>query len=94
VLIEIIWSQVALTRLQQIRAFVAQDKPVAAERLAMRIAAAVEALRVFPHVGRAGMVPGTRELVIGRTPYVVVYRVQEKIVTILTIWHGAQQRKP
>ena len=93
-LIEIIWSQVALTRLQQIRAFVAQEKPAAAERLATRIVAAVEVLRVFPHMGRAGMVPGTRELVIGRTPYVVVYRAQAKIVTILTIWHGAQQRNP
>jgi plasmid stabilization system protein ParE len=93
-LIEIVWSQVALSRVQQIRAFVAQDRPVAAERLATRIVAAVEVLRVFPHMGRAGMVPGTRELVIGRTPYVVVYRVQTKIVTILTIWHGAQQRTP
>jgi addiction module RelE/StbE family toxin len=93
-LIEIVWSQVALSRVQQIRAFVAQDRPVAAERLATRIVAAVEVLRVFPHMGRAGTVPGTRELVIGRTPYVVVYRVQEKIVTILTIWHGAQQRTP
>jgi len=94
VLIEIIWSQVALTCLQQIRAFVALDKPAAAERLATRIVAAVEVLRVFPHIGRAGMAPGTRELVIGRTPYVVVYRVREKVVTINTIWHGAQQRKP
>jgi toxin ParE1/3/4 len=93
VLIEIVWSQVALNRLQQIRAFVAQDKPAAAERLATRIVAAVEVFRAFPHMGRAGTAPGTRELVIGRTPHVVVYRVLENVVTINTIRHGARQRK-
>ena len=90
--IEIIWSPVALTRLQEIRTFVARDKPIAAERLATRIVAAVEVLRDYPHLGRAGITPGTRELVIGRTPYIVVYRIRKEAVTVSTIWHGAQQR--
>ena len=78
-------------RLREIRAYVAEDKPEAAERLATRIVAVVEALRDHPYLGRGGAEPGIRELVIGGTPYVVLYRVRGRRVTILTIWHGAQR---
>lgn len=90
--VEVVWSPLARARLMEIRAFVALDKPEAAERLAMRIVAVVEALRNHPHLGRAGAEPGIRELVIGGTPYVLFYRVRGQRVIISTIWHGAQQR--
>lgn len=79
--------------MRQIRVYVAQDKPEAAERLATRIVAVVEALRLYPHMGRAGAEPGIRELVIGGTPYIVLYRVRDERVVITTIWHGAQEKK-
>ncbi len=91
--LEIVWSPLARARLQEIRAYVAKDKPDAAERLATRIVAVVEALRNHPHLGRAGADPGIRELVIGGTPYIVLYRVQGKRVTISTVWHGSQQKE-
>lgn len=90
--VEIVWSPLARSRLRQIRAYVARDKPDAAERLAARIVAVVEALRNYPRLGRAGPEPGIREVVIGGTPYIVWYRVDDQRVTIITIWHGAQQR--
>lgn len=90
--VEIVWSPLARTRLQEIRAFVAQDKPVAAERLAMRIVAVVEALRNHPYLGRAGAEPGIRELVMGGTPYIILYRVRGKRAVILTVWHAAQRK--
>ncbi len=67
------------------------DKLEAAERLAIRIVAIVEVLRHHPHAGRAGAKPGIRELVVGGTPYIVLYRVQGKRIIISTIWHGAQR---
>lgn len=91
--VEIVWSALARTRLREIRAYVARDKPEAAERLAMRIVAMVEALRNHPHLGRVGAEPGIRELVIGSIPYVVLYRVQGRHVLIGTIWHGAPQQR-
>ena len=91
--VEIVWSPLARARLREIRAYVARDKPDAAERLATRIVAVMEALRSHPHLGRAGAEPGTRELVIGGTPYIVLYRVGPKQVTIHTIWHGAQRKE-
>ncbi len=91
--VEIVWSVLERTRLREIRAYVAQDKPEAAERLAIRIVAMDETLRNHPHLGRIGAEPGIRELVIGRTPYIVLYRVQGQRVVISTIWHGAQRRE-
>ena len=87
-----VWSPLARSRLRQIRAYVARDKPEAAERLAMRIVAMVEALRNHPRLGRVGAEPGIRELVIGNTPYIVLYSVQDQRVIISTIWHAAQRR--
>ena len=90
--LEIVWSRKALAQLVEIRRFIALDKPGAAARLAARIVSVVAALRTHPNMGRAGVEPGTRELVIGGTPYVVIYRVGRKRITILTVWHGARKR--
>jgi plasmid stabilization system protein ParE len=86
------WSALARGRLRDIHDYTAKEKPVAADRLATRIVAAVETLRDYPHLGRLGS-DGTRELVIGRTPYVIIYRIQDGTVKVGTIWHGAQRRR-
>ena len=89
--LEIVWSPLAQARLREIRAFIAQDNPEAAGRVAMRLVAIVENLKVHPYLGRAGTEPGVRELVVGGTPYIVLYRVRGKKISILTIHHGAQR---
>ena len=91
--VEVVWSALARTRLREIRAYAARDKPEAAERIATRIVAVVEALRNQPYLGRAGAEAGIRELVIGGTPYIVLYRADDPRVTVSTIWHGAQRRE-
>jgi len=90
--LEIVWSPLARARLEQIRAHVATDKPEAAERLATRIVALTELLGRHPYLGRAGAQSGIRELVLGGTPYIVLYRVGGKRIIISTIWHAAQKR--
>ena len=72
---------------------VALDKPEAAERLATRIVAILEALRNQPYLGRVGAEPEIRELVIGGTRNIIFYRVDGQRFVISTIWHGAQQRE-
>lgn len=80
--VEIAWSPFARARLQKIRAYMALDKPDAA---------VVEALRNHPYLGRAGAGPGIREF-IGGTPYIVLYRVRGRRITISTIWHASQKK--
>jgi toxin ParE1/3/4 len=79
---EIVWSTRALRRLNAIRVFVAEDKPVAAESLALRIVNVTESLKMHPDLGRRGTKTGLRELIVADTPYLVVYRVRGKRVVL------------
>ena len=47
-------------------------------------------------MGRRGRIKGTRELVIGRTPFIVVYRIKPGAGRIesMRVLHGSQQRPP
>ncbi|HEX9733068.1 MAG TPA: type II toxin-antitoxin system RelE/ParE family toxin [Thermoanaerobaculia bacterium] len=85
------WSQAAIRDLQEIRGFIAQERPMAAQRVAQRILQVVRNLEQFPRMGRPGRVEGTRELVVGGTPYLVPYRVQGEAVELLRILHGARR---
>jgi toxin ParE1/3/4 len=85
------WSREAVADLAALREFVAQDNPAAARRVALRVMAAVELLPDNPHMGRPGRVPGTRELVVSETPYIVPYRVRNGRVEILRVYHGARR---
>ena len=90
--LEIVWSPLALARLQEIRAFIALDKPEATERLATGIVSVVEALRIHPYLGRVGPEAGIRELIIGGTPYSILYRIRGNRLIISTISHSSQSK--
>jgi toxin ParE1/3/4 len=72
-------------------AYVAQDNPTAAVRLDEEIDRHTDMLSDYPLMGREGRVKGTRELVIGRTPFIAVYRVKQKRIEILRLLLGAQR---
>ncbi|MER8444170.1 type II toxin-antitoxin system RelE/ParE family toxin [Mesorhizobium sp. M1066] len=89
---QVSWTGAALDDLDQIQDFVAQDSPVAAYRLTADIIGRTdELLASNPMIGRQGRAGGTRELVIARTPYIVVYRVRGSDVEIIAIVHGARE---
>lgn len=90
--LEIVWSPLAFARLREIRAFIALDKPDAAERLATRIVSVVEALRIHPYLGRVGPKPSIRELIIGGTPYSILYRIRGNRIIISTISRASQSK--
>jgi toxin ParE1/3/4 len=62
-----------------------------AARIVERIATSVDRLATHPTLGRPGRVPGTRELVVSGTPYLIPYRVHGKTVEILRVFHGARK---
>jgi addiction module RelE/StbE family toxin len=90
----VIWSEEARADLQDIFDFIAEDSPRAALLVDERICKQTDELAFFPNLGRIGLVEGTRELVIQRTPYIAVYRVEEDVVRILAVVHGAEERAP
>lgn len=85
------WLRKALANLDEEAEYIAKDNPAAAGRLVLRILAEAELLRDNPPMGRAGRVPGTRELVVAGTPYIVPYRVRDELVEILRVLHGARK---
>jgi toxin ParE1/3/4 len=71
--------------------YIAQDSLQNAESVNARILKAVELLDGMPLCGREGRVQGTRELVVGRTPYIVVYQVNSEQPRILRVYRGARK---
>jgi toxin ParE1/3/4 len=87
-----VWSPEAVADLVALRAYIEQDDPAAAQRVALHIIRNIETLLPDnPEMGRPGRVPGTRELVISNTPYIVPYRVVGGTIQVLRIFHGARR---
>lgn len=84
------WSAFALADRDHIFTHIEADSPRAAIAVDEHIAQAVLRLVEFPESGRPGRVPGTRELVIPRTPYVAAYALALDRIRILRVLHGAQ----
>jgi plasmid stabilization system protein ParE len=51
----------------------------------------VAALADQPALGRPGRIPGTRELVVPKTRYIVPYRVQGQTVEVLRVFHTSRR---
>ena len=86
----IVWYPLALDDLDHLRSYIAADAPAVAGIVAQRIMHTIETIAEFPERGRPGRVPGTREVVIPRTPFLVAYRLSEDRFEVLRILHGAR----
>lgn len=85
------WVRRALANLQDEAEYIARDDPEAAARTVQRIVSSIDRLAAYPASGRPGRVPGTRELIVLGTPYIVPYRVRGDAVEILRIFHAARK---
>ncbi len=88
---QVVWSNDALDDLRHLRAYIRKENEVAAEQIAKRILEVVDTLRVHPSLGRAGRVPGTREMAVTGTPYLLPYKVIEDRLVIVRVLHGARE---
>lgn len=87
----LVWLQRAILDRDAQLDYIALDNPIAAINQGDRISEQVDMLRQHPRLGRPGRRPGTRELVISRTPFIVVYRIKGVRMELLRLLHGAQQ---
>jgi addiction module RelE/StbE family toxin len=92
---EILWTDLALSDLQEIAAGLRREKREAAKALATRIRERVSSLRTYPMSGRT--LPefehaGYRELIVA--PYRIIYQVQQWLVVVLRVWHGCRDLRP
>ncbi len=88
---EIRWSVPAAEDLESICAWIDQDNPEAARRVARIIYDGCAQLKDFPNMGRASSrMSRRRELSFPPLPYIAVYQIKEAFVEISRIFHGAQ----
>ncbi len=83
------WTKTALECADQIAAYIAKDNPTRASSFMLELRDAVTKLQNHPGMGRAGRVPGTRELVLHKN-YIAIYRVRGDDVEILRLHHAAR----
>jgi toxin ParE1/3/4 len=83
------WTQTALRSVDDIAGYIAKDNPPRASSFVLELQATVTRLQFYPGMGRAGRVPGTRELVLHKN-YIAIYRVRGDDVEILRLHHVAR----
>jgi len=76
--------------LAEIHEYISQENPPAARRVILIIRNAANILLQSPLIGRMGRVAGTRELTVGRFPFLLAYRVDADEVQILSVIHTAR----
>jgi toxin ParE1/3/4 len=88
----IVWTRQASRHLQAAYEYWAHERsPASADTMLERIFSAVELLEHYPEAGRRGRIPGTRELLIVPTPFLVAYRTRRLSIEILALLHGARK---
>jgi addiction module RelE/StbE family toxin len=83
------WTKTALRSVDDIAGFIAKDNPSRATSFVQELKDGVTKLQAHPGMGRAGRVPGTRELVLHKN-YIAIYRVRGDDVEILRLHHVAR----
>ena len=83
------WTKTALASIDEIAGYIAKDNPTRAISFLRELQDAVTKLQAHPGIGRAGRVPGTRELVLHKN-YNALYRVRGDDVEILRLHHAAR----
>ncbi len=88
---KLVWLPKAIANRDAQIDYIAEDDPNAAIEQGDRIEQQISQLVKHPEMGRAGRKQGTRELVISRTPFIVVYRIKGKRIELMRILHGSRQ---
>jgi addiction module RelE/StbE family toxin len=87
------WTTSARQDRIEIRNHIAAENPAAAVRMDRLFSDAAARLAAHPKIGKAGKIPGTREL-IPHESYRLIYEIDSDTVWILVLVHTARQWPP
>lgn len=89
----ILWTEEALDDLAEIFThYVTAANPRTAESIERRIVEQIRGLPPFPErIRKSDCVPGTRELVVKRLPYVVFVKLTQDEIIVLNVVHTARK---
>ena len=86
------WTPAAAADLQRVNDYLKDHHPHYRQPTLRKVYAAIQSLKEWPHRGRVGREEGTRELSFSPLPYIAVYRVKDRSIEVLRIYHAAQDR--
>lgn len=92
--VNIAWAHPARDDLLAIREYVEFADVRRAQNTVLHLLRMVELLASTPFIGRPGRVKGTRELVLTKMPYIVVYRATANVIEVLRVLHTARRWPP
>src|SRR5690606_416207 len=91
---DIVWAESARRDFDNAIAFIEAESPAAAEKVSPRILAAVTLLERFAEITPASRTHHLlRQMVVPRTPYLVIYRIQSRRIEIRAVIHAKQRRR-
>ena len=85
------WLRQALLDLDEVESYIARNNPAAAAEVVTKVVKAVSMFEQQPGLGRPGRVPGSKELVVPDTPFIVPYRVKDGFVQVLRVYHSSRK---
>ncbi|MDY0220190.1 MAG: type II toxin-antitoxin system RelE/ParE family toxin [Desulfobacterium sp.] len=85
------WTHTALRNLNDAIEYIAADRPIAAKEVGQRIWDSTKMLKEHPEIGRPGRVPGTRELIISASPFILPYIEKDGVIFILRVMHTSMK---
>jgi plasmid stabilization system protein ParE len=91
--VEILWTDEALDGLAEIVAYHYREvSPRTSESVERRIVEQTEGLSLFPErMRQSDRIPGARELVVSRLPYVVFVTLLPEAIVVLNVVHTARK---
>lgn len=85
------YSARSVANMEAVKLYISTDNPSAAVRVIQSMLAASEELLDFPLLGHPGQRAGTRELVLSKYPYTIVYRLTSDKVRIVAVLHHSRK---
>ncbi len=90
---KLVWHPAAVAELDGIVEYVRLNYAAAPVAAGKRVPEVIELIKKFPDVGGHGLQPGTREMLVGRLPFVIVYLLTNSTIEILHVLHTSQHRR-
>jgi addiction module RelE/StbE family toxin len=87
---EIKFTKQALDDLDNIYDFIASENEKIAKQILVKIGNTLDIIRDFPDIGRQIGKMKAREIVVSKLPFLVVYKIIDRQIFVLTIFHTAR----
>ena len=83
-------TEAARDDLRAVYAYYAERDPTSADHVVGAILKAANGLLTFPLLGKPGLLEGTRERLMSRYPYRIIYLVEGSQIVVLRILHASR----